>query len=119
MLTSSQILESHGDVSLETSFLQSKPTEPFSTEEVLQTFDLLCGPPLNRLQQHLIILVLEALGLDTVLQMGPHGGRAERYSHLPLPTGHPSFGAAQDTAGSCPALSPPQPQIPSPQCYSQ
>lgn len=67
MLTSSQILESHGDVSLETSFLQSKPTEPFSTEEVLQTFDLLCGPPLNRLQQLHVLLVLGAPELDTVL----------------------------------------------------
>ena len=54
-----------------------------------------CGPPLDLLQQLLIFPVLETSGLDVVLQMGPHKGGIERDSHLPLPTGHPSFDATQ------------------------
>ena len=43
--------------------------------------------------------MLEALDLDTVLHMGPCEGRLEGDNHLPHPAGHPSFHAAQDTAG--------------------
>jgi len=56
-------------------------------------------PPLDLLQQLHIFLVLGAPGLDPVLQLGPHNVRAERDKHLPLPAGHPSLDAAQDTAG--------------------
>ena len=45
-------------------------------------------------QPHL--LMLGAPGLDTVLQMGPHKGRAEEDNH---PAGHLSFDAVQDTVG--------------------
>jgi len=40
-----------------------------------------------------------APGLDAVLQMGPHKGRAEGDSHLCFPAGHPSFDAARDAVG--------------------
>lgn len=35
--------------------------------------------------------------MDTVFQMGPHKGRAEEDSPLPLPAGHSSCDGAQDT----------------------
>lgn len=35
-----------------------------------------CGPSLDIPQQLCIFLVLEAAGLDAVLQVGPHVGRA-------------------------------------------
>jgi len=42
--------------------------------------------------------MLEARGLDAVLQMGPHEGRIEGDNPLSLLAGHPSCDAAQDTA---------------------
>ena len=56
---------------------------------MLQPSDYLLGPPLGPLQQPHIFLVLQAPGLDVILQMGPHEGRA----------GLSSFVAAQDTVG--------------------
>jgi len=43
--------------------------------------------------------VLEASGLDTVVQVRPHQDRAEGDNPLPLPAGHFSFDTAQDTVG--------------------
>jgi len=43
--------------------------------------------------------MLWASGLDAVLQMVPHKGRVEGDNNLPLPAGHPSFDAVQDTVG--------------------
>ena len=63
---------------------------------VLQSSSHLCCPPLYLLQQLCILLVLEGLDLPTALQMGPHKGRV---NHVPLPAGHLSFDAAQDTVG--------------------
>lgn len=40
-----------------------------------------------------------APGLDTVLHMRPHEGRAEVDNQLSCPAGHPSFGVTQDTVG--------------------
>jgi len=37
--------------------------------------------------------------LDTVLQVRPHQSGAVGQNHLPLPAGHDSFDAAQDTVG--------------------
>ena len=45
--------------------------------EVLHPSDHLSGPSLDLLQQLHILLVLGALGLGTVLQMGLHKGRVE------------------------------------------
>ena len=42
---------------------------PSFTEEVFQTFDHLCGPPLDPLQKLQIFPVLGAPDLDTVLQL--------------------------------------------------
>jgi len=64
---------------------------------MLQPFDNLSGPPLDPFQQLHILLVLRSPGLDALLQMGPHKGRAEGDNHLPLSAGHPSCDAAQVT----------------------
>ena len=42
-------------------------------------------------------LCLRVPHLDTVFQKRPHEGRVEGDNPLPLPAGHPSFYAAQDT----------------------
>jgi len=68
-------------------------------EEVLQTSDHLCGPPLDPLQQVHAFAVLGAPELDAGLQVGSHQSRAEGQSHLPQPAGHAAFDAAQDTVG--------------------
>jgi len=65
---------------------------------MLQPFDHLHGAPLDPLQQ-LHVLVLGALVLDTVLQVGPQEGRAEGDDPLLHPAGHPSSDVAQDTVG--------------------
>lgn len=53
-----------------------------------------CGPtPTSPL------LVRKAPGLDAVLQIGSHKGRADGDNPLPLPAGHVSCDAAQDTVG--------------------
>uniref|UniRef100_A0A669QPG5 ATP synthase subunit alpha n=2 Tax=Phasianidae TaxID=9005 RepID=A0A669QPG5_PHACC len=60
---------------LEPSLLQEKQAQlpqPFLVGEVLQPSDPLSGPPLDPLQEPHILPVMEAPGLDTVLQMGPH-----------------------------------------------
>ena len=86
----------------------SSALSAFFIGEALQSSDHLHVPPLNSLQLLCILPVLGAPGLDAVLQMEPHKGRAEGDNHLPLPAGHPSFDAAQNTglqahaAGSCP-----------------
>ena len=64
---------------------------------MLQPSDYLSGSPLDSFQELCIFLVLGVPGLDAVLQMGPPKGREEGDNHLPLPAGHSSFDAAQDT----------------------
>ena len=93
--------------------------QSFITEEVLQPFSHLYGPPLDPLQQLHVLLVLGAPGLDAVLQVGSHEvGTITSLSLLP-----PLFDAAQDTAGllGCkhtrPASCPPGTPSPSP-CIS-
>ena len=54
---------------------------------------------LDLLQELSILLVLGSPELDTVFQMWPHKGRVEGDSFLPLPAGHPSVDASQDTVG--------------------
>jgi len=66
---------------------------------MLQPSDHLCGSPLDPHQQLHILPVLEALDLDTVLQMRPHEGRLDGHNHLPISAGHPYFNAAQGTIG--------------------
>jgi len=55
-------------------------------------------PPLDPLQQPHVFPVLGAPGLDAVLQMGPHEGRAEGDNPLPARC-QPSVGAAQGAGG--------------------
>lgn len=86
-------------ISLEPSFLQAEKLHlslPLFVGEVLQSSDDLCHPTLDTLQQLYIILVLGALSLGAVMQVGPYEGRTEVYSHLPHPSGHLSSDAAQD-----------------------
>ena len=66
---------------------------------MLQPSDHLSGPSLDPFQELGILSLLEALGMDTVLQMGPHRGVAEGANPLPLTAGHPSVHAIEDTAG--------------------
>jgi len=73
--------------------------QPVFIREVFQPSDHLCGHSLDLIQELYIFLVLGAPSLGAVLQVGPHKGRAEGENHLPHPAGHPSFGAAWDTAG--------------------
>ena len=76
-LCSLQVLEGHNEVSLVPFPLQAKQAQfpqPFLIAEVLQPSDHLSGPPLDPLQELHVIRVLGALGLDAVLQMGPHRG---------------------------------------------
>ena len=95
-----QVLEDYNEVSPEPSLLQVKQSQlPFIIGEVLQHPDYLCTPFLELLQQLHILLEPGAPGLDTVLQMGPHKGRAERDNPLLLQAGHPSVDAIQDTIG--------------------
>ncbi|XP_032300907.1 transcription factor PU.1 isoform X1 [Coturnix japonica] len=72
--------------------------QPVFTGEMLQPLDL-HGPPLDPLQKLHIFPVLGTPDLDTVLQLGPHEGRAEGDNHLPGPAGHPSSDGTQDTIG--------------------
>lgn len=37
--------------------------------------------------------------MDTVLQIGPHKGRADGDNHLPVLSSHPTFDIAQDAIG--------------------
>ena len=68
---------------------QAQHSQPFFIGEVLQPPDHLHSPPLDPLQKLYIIPVLGAPGLDTVFQMGPHKGRVEGDSLLPLPAATP------------------------------
>ena len=61
--------------------------------------DRFCGPPLDSLQQVHVCLMLGALELDTVLQVGSYKSGVEGENHLPRPGGHTSFDAAQDVIG--------------------
>ncbi|KAK4827362.1 hypothetical protein QYF61_017287 [Mycteria americana] len=65
--------------------------------EVLQPSDHFRGPPLDLLQQ--LLVVLRAPELDAELQVGSHQSRAEGQNPLPRPAGHAAFDAAQDTTG--------------------
>ena len=109
-------MECQNDFSLELSFLQAEEAhlpQPVFAGEVLQPFCYLCGPSLDLLQQLYIFLLLGTPGLDTLLQMGPHEGRVERFSHslnllaTPLliqPSIPLAFGLQAHTTGSCSAL---------------
>ena len=92
----------HNEVCPEPSLFQAKQAhfpQPFFIGEVLQPCDHLSGPPRDLFQELCVLLVLGAPGLDTVLQMGPHNSWVEGDNHLPLPAGHSSFNAAQNTVG--------------------
>ncbi|KAK4816043.1 hypothetical protein QYF61_011051 [Mycteria americana] len=78
---------------------QPQLSQPFLIGEVLQPPDHFCGPPLDLLQQVHVFPVLRAPELDAVLQVGSHQSRGEGQDHLPQPTGHASFDAAQDMVG--------------------
>ena len=80
LVSSFQILEDGSEICLKLSLLQGKQSQlpqPFFMGEVLHPSDHLSGPSLDLLQQLHILLVLGALGLGTVLQMGLHKGRVE------------------------------------------
>jgi len=64
------------------------PKEAQLPQPVFRGAPALCVPPLDPLQKLYNFLLLGAPGLDTVLQMGPHKGKGEGDSHLPLPAGH-------------------------------
>lgn len=66
---------------------------------MLQPFNNFHSSSLDPLQQIYIFSVLQAPGLDTVLQVGPHKGRAEGDSHLPRPADYPSGDVDKDTVG--------------------
>ena len=69
-----EILEGH-KVSLEPSLLQAKQAQfpqPFLIGEVLQPSDHFSGPLLDPFQELHILPALGTLGLDAVLQIGPH-----------------------------------------------
>ena len=94
--------EGHSEVSQKPSLLQAKQShfpQHFPIGEVLQPSEHLSGPPLDPFQDLSAFLVLEAPGLDAVLQMGPHKSRVEGNNNVPLPAGHPFFNAAQNTVG--------------------
>jgi len=76
----------------------SSPQTSF-TGEMLHPFDPLWSPSLDPLQKLNIIPVLGVPVLDTVVQLRPCKGKVERDNHLPLPAGHSSSDAAQDTIG--------------------
>ena len=57
--------------------------------DMLQPSEYLHVCPLNLLQQLRVCLVLGALGLDTVLHVGLHKGRAELGNYLPSPDSTP------------------------------
>ena len=63
--------------------------KPFFMREVHKPGYHLCGPLLDIPQLLCIFLVLEAPGLDALLQVGPHMGRANWHNHPPYPAGHP------------------------------
>ena len=65
--------------------MQTQLPQLVFTREVLQASDHLHGPRQDLLQQQYVFLVMEVPSLDTVLQLGPHKGKAERDNHLPLP----------------------------------
>ncbi|PKU45778.1 vps10 domain-containing receptor 2 [Limosa lapponica baueri] len=67
-----RVLEGRYKVSLETSLLQAEQpqlSQPVFTEEVLQSSDHLCGPPLDPFQKLHVLPVLRTPELDTVLQV--------------------------------------------------
>ena len=65
--------------------MQAQLPQLVFTREVLHASDHLHGPRQDLLQQQYVFLVMEVPSLDTVLQLGPHKGKAERDNHLPLP----------------------------------
>ena len=73
---------------------QSQLPQPLLIGEVLQPSDHLSDPPLDPLQE---LHVLPVLGCST-----PDGASQDLSrvgNHLPLPTGHPFYNAAQSTVG--------------------
>ncbi|KAK4828307.1 LOW QUALITY PROTEIN: hypothetical protein QYF61_025319 [Mycteria americana] len=78
---------------------QPQLSQPVFIGEVLQHPYHLCGPPLGSLQQVHVLLMLGAPQLNTVLQVGSHKSGVEGQNHLPQPTSHTSFDAAQDATG--------------------
>ena len=101
-MSSLQVLDGRNKISLEPCLLQANQDhlpQPFFIEEVFQPLDHLPGPPLVLFLQLCILPVLGARSLNTVLQLGSHKGRVEGENPLPLPAGHPSVDAAQDTVG--------------------
>ena len=78
---------------------QAQNPQPFFTREVHLSSEYPCVPLLDLLQQLHIFLLLEAPGLDAVLQTGPHRCREDGSCCLPCLAGLPSFDAAQDRIG--------------------
>lgn len=89
-------------VSLEPLLVQTKSpqfSQPFLIGEVLQSPDYFCVPPWDPLKQVHVLLFLGTPELNTIFQVETHESGVERKNHLPQPTGHTSFFAAQDTIG--------------------
>ena len=72
---------------------QAQCLKPFFIGEVLQPFDHLHSPLLDTVQKLHAFLVLGALDLDTVLQVGSHKSRAEG-NNTSHPTNYSSCSAA-------------------------
>ena len=79
----------------------NKPQLPltFFIREVLQPSDRSHCPPLDPLQQLQVILLLGGPRPRYSISGFASNGRVEGENHLPLPSGHSSFDAAQDRIG--------------------
>jgi len=94
-------LEDRDKVPLELFLLHAEEpqvSQPVLVGEVLQPSDRIHGPPLDLLQLH-VVLVLRALELDAVLQVGSHKSRVEGQNQLLHLAGHTSLHATQDMIG--------------------
>ena len=90
-VNSLQVLKGHNEVSPLPSLSQAEQTQlpqPVSIGEVLQPSDHLWYDQSSGSALTAPLLVLTAPGLDAVLQVGPHEGRAEGDIPLPLPASH-------------------------------
>ena len=79
-INSPEILEACNEVSSQPSLFQAEQAQilqPVFIKVVLQSLDLLHGPPLDPLQKLHIFPLLRAPDLDAVFQLGPHEGRVE------------------------------------------
>ena len=75
-----QTVEGHYKVPPEPSLLQAEQTQlsqPVPISKALQPSDHFHGPPLDLLQQPYVLLMLRALEVDAVLQVGSHESRIE------------------------------------------